>query len=380
MRSLFPRLLALGLASVVSAFCTTMLHAQQYVYTNNNVAGQTNSTTALRMNSAGALKVIKTYSTGGKSTGGSGYFALSPIASAKTSLGSCLFVSNGGDSTIAAFQVNLFNGTLQAVSGSPFSYGVSGAQKFGIGLAVGNNRLLFAGTGNTSDNTVSVLKISQTCGLKGVITYRVPGSLDGMKVTLDGKYLIATYLGPVDSFQIDYTKAALKEIGPFAPQGTAAGVEISCDSSTAYFGDSAAHTQVEVFSINSATGVLSEINNFTNSHGSNSNNLMLSKDGQELYVSNTQSNEITVLSVGSNGALTYDNTTKLKNPGMFALGLGSSRTGANIFVSEEKNPEAIGVFAASGTTITEVAGSPFKVIKNGSAPAALITLPPKPCH
>ena len=113
------------------------------------------------MNAKGAVKLIKTYPTGGKSAG-AGYFALSPITSAKTRLGTCLFVSNGGDSTIAAFQMNLFQGTLTAVHGSPFSDGVTGAQRLGVGLAAAGH-FLFAG--NTNNNSISVLRISSNCSL-----------------------------------------------------------------------------------------------------------------------------------------------------------------------------------------------------------------------
>ena len=343
--------------------------AQQYIFTNNNVANSSNSTTALTVTGGGVLKVLKTYPTGGKSAG-SGYFALSPITSARSRLGNCLFVSNGGDSTIAAFQMNLFNGSLTAVHGSPYSDGVTGAQQFGVGLA-GGNHILFAG--NTNDNSISVLKIDNNCALGLLKTVTVPASPAGMKVTPDGNFLIAAYIGQVDSFKIDSTTGELTELGPFDTKGSAAGVEISCDGTTAYFGDAASNTQVEVFSINSS-GELKELNNFTNKNGESSNNVMLSVDGTHLYVSNTMSNQITTLAVGSNGDLTYDSTVKLKKPGLYGLGLATG-TGLNLFVSEQSNPESIGVLTTDGGTVKEVAGSPFPVLKNGSDPAGLTAVP-----
>jgi 6-phosphogluconolactonase (cycloisomerase 2 family) len=353
------------------------LAAQQYLFTNDNVLNQTNSTTALKVSGRGKVPVIHTYSTGGKSTGNAEYFALSPIATAKTQLGSCLFVSNGGDSTIAAFQIDLFTGDLTAVKGSPFSDGASGAQQSGIGLAVGKNKLLFAG--NSTSNSLSVLKISSSCALKSAGILKLANSPDGLKVTPNGNYLIAAYMGSVDSFQIDYSSATLKELGPFSTKGTAAGVAITCDSSTVYFGDAAAHTEVEVFSIESS-GKLTELNNFTDSNGDNSNNVQLSNDEKELFVSNNQSNQITILTVGSDGGLTYDGSVKLNKPGKYALGLAASRNGKDLFVSEENNPEAVGVFTIAGTTLKEVSGSPYSVIKNGFDPAALIAVPSKSCH
>jgi 6-phosphogluconolactonase (cycloisomerase 2 family) len=369
MKTLLKPLWVVSLGSII-ALSTGNALAQQYVFTNDNVANSGNSTSALRVSGKGAVKLIKTYPTGGKSAG-RGYFALSPITSARTRLGTCLFVSNGGDSTIAAFQMNLFDGTLAAVHGSPFPDGVSGAQPQGVGLAAGGH-FLFAG--NTNNNSISVMKVSSDCSLKLAKMVSVHGSPAGMKVAPGEEYLIAAYIGQVDSFKIDPSTGDLTELGPFATKGSAAGVDISCDGKTAYFGDAASDTQVEAFSID-ASGELKELNNFTNKNGVSSNNIILSVDGKYLYVSNTMSNQITTLGVGSNGALTYENTVKLNKPGTYTLGLATSTSGANLFVSEQNNPEAIGVLAASGDSLKEVAGSPFSVVKNGSAPAGLTAVP-----
>ena len=365
------------LSAFLLAFSVRSTVAQQYLFTNNNVLDQTNSTTVLKVAGSGKISALHTYSTGGKSTGAGAYFSLSPLASAKTLLGNCLFVSNGGDSTVAAFQVNLFTGALIAVKGSPFADGASGAQQSGIGLAVGDNRLLFAG--NSTSNSISVMKISPFCGLTAAGTVKLANSPDGLKATPNGNYLIASYMGSVDSFEINYTTSSLKELGPFAAKGSAAGIETSCDSSTVYFGDASSHTQVEVFTVES-DGKLTELNNFTNSNGENSNNIVLSNDEKELFVSNNQSNEITTLSVGSNGALAYENTIKLNKPGKYALGLHVSHNGKELFVAEENNPEAIGELAINGTSLKEVAGSPFSVIKNGFDPPAFIAIPSDSCH
>jgi 6-phosphogluconolactonase (cycloisomerase 2 family) len=354
----------------IFAFSAANALAQQYIFTNNNVANSANSTSALGVTGKGVIKLLKTYPTGGKSAG-SGYFALSPITSAKTRLGTCLFVSNGGDSTIAAFQINLFQGSLNAVHGSPFSDGVNGAQHFGIGLAAGNH-FLFAG--NTNNNSISVLRINPNCSLTALKMFTVPGSPSGMKVTPNGDYLIAAYIGQVDSFKIDPATGDLTELGPFKTQGAAEGVDISCDGTTAYFGEAASNTEVEVFTI-SSTGELKEIDNFTNKNGEGSYNIILSVDGKHLYVSNTMSDQITTLSVDSNGSLTYDSTVKLRTPGTYPLGLATGTSGLDLFVSEKSNPELIGVLAADGNTLKEVSGSPFHVVKNGSDPASLTAVP-----
>src|SRR5437660_7585564 len=138
-----------------------------------------------------------------------------------------------------------------------------------------------------------------------------PSGPSGLMVTPNGKYLITTGLGPVDSFQINYSTRQLTELGPFSAQGTTMGVEISCDSSTVYFGDAPSNeTQIEVFSI-SPTGELSEINNFIDHHGADSSSVLLSPDETTLYVGNNNSRQITALSVGPGGTLSYGSTTTL---------------------------------------------------------------------
>jgi hypothetical protein len=49
--------------------------------------------------------------------------------------------------------------------------------------------------------------------------FTVPGSPSGMKVTSNGDYLIAAYIGQVDSFKIDPITGDLTELGPFKTQG-----------------------------------------------------------------------------------------------------------------------------------------------------------------
>jgi 6-phosphogluconolactonase (cycloisomerase 2 family) len=378
MRGFGTRLLLCGVA-VLAALCPVTLHAQQYIFTNDNVYagnGNTpNSTTALSVSSKGVAKVIATYTTGGVSSGG-GDFAQTQVASADTSAGSCVFASNGGNSTIAAFSIDLKNGHLTAVKGSPFSYGESGDQQYGIGLTAGNGQLLFAA--NTRDSSISVIKIKPNCSLKVVKTYAVPGTPDGMKVTPDGKFLIAGLLGSVESFKINYTKGTMKALGAVSAQGAPAGVDISCDSSTAYFGDAGTNTQVEVFSVSSA-GKLAEINNFTNSNGQNSNNVLLSANEKRLYVTNTMSNQVTTLSVGSGGKLTYQSSTQLSGTVLYPLGMAMGKSGKDLFVAEENSPESIGVLVAKGNGVVEVPGSPFSVIQEGEDPPSLVAVPGKSC-
>jgi hypothetical protein len=377
MKSFVKALMLATFVNTVLILSPGVLYGQQYLYTNDNTFYGNNTTTAVRVEKNGTLKVIESYSTGGPGAGSGVYYALVGIASAPLKSAQCLFVSNGGNSTIAGFTIDLASGKLKKVSGSPFSYGVSGKQGSGIGLAAGGDQLLFAG--NSAYNSISVLSIQPDCSLVAGQTYSVPGPPDGMQVTPNGKYLIVAYAGPVDSFAIDYSTGELTELGPFKPEGFPTGVEISCDSSTVFFADAVTYSeQVEVFGIDSS-GMLSELYNFTDSHGQNSNNALLSRDGKHLYVSNNHSNQLTTLSVGAKGELTWDSTIYVRDSTVNTLGLAVGKTGPDIFLEEVNNPESIGVFATKGNGVTEIPKSPFGVVENEGDAATFIAVPAKTC-
>jgi hypothetical protein len=348
--------------------------AQQYLFTNDNISTG-NSTTALSANPYGAVSVLGTYSTGGDGSGEGSYYGSQPIVAAQTIDNSCLFVANGGSSTVAAFQINLQNGGLTAVSGSPFSDGESGDQSEGISLAQGKGELLFAG--NSRSRSLSVLKIASDCALTVLNTIALSYSPVDLKVTPNYGHLIVSYLGPVDSFHIDYSTGQLTEQGPFDSQGEPAGIDIACNSEYVFFGDAAANTQVEVFSLEN--GILSEIDNFTDTQGVNSNNVLLNADQKVLYVTGNQSNQVSVLSVSGSGSLSFDHIYNLKDPGSYALGLATDETGEQLFVSEVNKMESLGVFAARSKTLSELKNSPYQIVDNARAFAGLVAVPGYSC-
>jgi 6-phosphogluconolactonase (cycloisomerase 2 family) len=368
----FPKFRLLMAASVLA--CCVSANAQQYLFTNDNIA-RGNSTTALSTNLYGAITVLETYPTGGNGSGEGSYYGSQPIVAAQTSDNSCLFVANNGSSTIAAFQINLLNGGLTAVSGSPFSDGESGDQSEGISLAQGKGELLFAG--NSHFNSISVMKIAPDCSLTLANTVALSYSPVALKVTPNSGHLIASYLGPVDAFHITYSSSQITEQGPFEAQGATAGIDIDCNSEYVYFGDASANTQVEVFSLEN--GILSEVDDFTDTQGENSNTVLLSADQKKLYVTGNQSNQISVLSVNGSGSLSFAHIYDLKDPGSYALGLATDETGEQVFVSEVNKLESIGVFATKWKTLAELKNSPYSIINNDRAFASLVAVPSYSC-
>jgi 6-phosphogluconolactonase (cycloisomerase 2 family) len=364
-----------SLLAMSSALFPALLHAQHYIYVNNDddSGGDNNIVTAFSASSAGQLTLINSYPTAGLGTGG--YNAVTTITTSETGGNYCLFVSNGGSSNVSAFTVKRSDGTLTGVTGSPFATGGAG-DNYDIGLAVGNNKLLFAG--NTVSSNLSVFKINSDCSLTLGQLYNTPGTPDGMKVTPDGRYLLEANLGNPDSWRINYASGTLTELGPFSAMGTSAGVDISCDGRTAYFGDAGTGTEIEAYHIDEG-GHLTEINNYTNSNGQNSNNVLLSPDGKSLYVSETASGQVEVLSTGPRGALTYDSVTTL-NLSQFqsVLGMAEFKNGKDVFVAET-GPAAVGVLGVNGTTLTEVPNSPFIINDNFAFIIGITALPPKSC-
>ncbi len=366
--------------STVVGLCPSLLHAQHYLYTNDSIQFNSgnNTVTAYKVSNQGAVTLIKSYPTGGQGSNGS-YFASIDIASGKTATHNCIFASDAYSDDVAAYAINFADGTLKAAPHSPYKSGGAGGGR-DIGLAVSytsGKPFLFAA--DPQSNTISSFQINANCSLKLQKTYSAQGSPIGLKATPDGKYLITAYLGQVDSFKIS-VKGGLKELGPFGADGATAGVEISCDNSTVYFGDASSEMEVEVFSLDSE-GKLAEINNFTSTAAVNSNNVLLSVDGKTLFVSNTMSvpPAISVLTVGTGGALTYDSTTSLKGSAQYALGLAETKAGGKLFVAETNSDENIGVLNVKGDKLTEVAGSPFSGTQNGFSAFALTVVPGKSC-
>lgn len=368
------RLVALSLTAIMFLLLPSMLSAQQYVYANNDddSGGDNNQVTAFKVSNAGQMSVINTYPTGGLGTGG--YNALNSIVAAKVGSNVCLFVSNGGSNNVSAFTLKPSDGTLTLVPGSPFATGGLG-NNYNIGLAVGQDRLF---AGNTVSNNISVLKIENGCALKLNHIYATPGSPDGMKVTPNGQFLVEANIGSPDVWQIDYSNGTLTELGPFSSQGATVGVDISCDGTTAYFGDAGSDTQVEVYSI-SSSGQLTEIDNYSNNEGQNSNNVMLSADGKLLYVGEVESNQVETLSVGANGALTFDSVVSLHVQQFNStLGMATVPSGKGIFVAED-SPAQIAVLAARGTSLIEVPHSPFVINDNFAFVIGITAVPGKSC-
>ena len=107
--------------------------------------------------------------------------------------------------------------------------------------------------------------------------------------------------------------------------------------------------------------------------GSGASVMVLAPSGNTLFLAEKTSNDIRAYTVNSNGTLTAaggPQATTLSSPAAMAI----NSAGTFLFVANPGNtgsPGSISVFSVSGTTLSQVAGSPFLTTDNGVGPIAL---------
>ena len=376
-----------GLALALAMFAPVGLHAQEFVYTNNNVLGA-NSVSAFSIGSGGTLTPVagSPFATGGAGKG-AGFFASNWITA--TVSGTFLYASNCGTNNVSGFSIDATTGTLTPIPGSPFATGGScfgGAGGFGISVATTpNGQFLYAASAGS--HNVSAFGIASNGALSPVAgsPFAAGGTPDGIKVSPDGKFLAVALQGVnhVAIFSIGLTGALTGVPGsPFSMGGSggATGVDINCASNLLFAAEaSSGPTIVSVQSIDS-NGALSPIAGSPFTFGGvDSNVIVLSPDDLHAFVSNQFSNTITALDVASGGSLTQVAGSPFANPGgLIVSGMATNQAGTFLYAA---NPNGVvtGFSIAGNGALTPVPGSPFPT---GAGPGGLLSLavfPSKSC-
>jgi len=278
------------LVSVASAQSTVF-------YVNKNPAGA-NSVIAYSLNYDGSFAAFQIISTGGNGSGG-GYFAANRVVVGGP-LSECLYASNDGSNTIAAFSVDPLNGSLTFEATFP-----SGGSSGGLGIslaATSDGSWLYAA--NAGSNNVVGFQIDPlgigACNVAPLPFPPVPvlGAPDGVKTTADAAYLfvVSPGVGPHGSlywFSINPSSGQLtpqpgspmsvRSTGPF---GGAAGVDISCAEDTVAVGEFGGGVIVDWFNFDPTTGLLTlgAGSPLTSASSANSNVVQFSADDQNLFV------------------------------------------------------------------------------------------------
>jgi hypothetical protein len=386
----FLKLYSFGfLCTVTLALFPPSLHAQRWVYVNdNNPAANANTVTGFSNIPAATLARTNAgeppagWPTGG--TGLSAFFALQNQAlyTLGTPAGTaCLFMSDpapgagypNGD--IAVFHVNTATGALRLTGRYASPNGNSG-NLYGIALATGKGTLY---AGWTLTNMIEVWYIAWN-GKECTLSYSAQtpaagltgGHVDGMRESPNFSTLVVAYAdGSIQSFStlggtIAATCAVAINSTGFTDgnAGTPAGVDITKDSKYAIFGDASAVTELEVVKLPitcvrvtkdfGGPGAKSATNL---GPGVSSNNVWLSPNGLFIYVANNASGQVTTvdyneglvtMALAAGCTFGHTNPTLLKLftlPWWFDAGIETSvttGTGTRLYVAEYGNGIALG--------------------------------------
>ena len=131
--------------------------------------------------------------------------------------------------------------------------------------------------------------------------------------------------------------------------------------------------RVTPFTVNLSTGAVSGVGSAVVT-GATPVAMAITPDAKSLFVANAGDNTVSAYTVNSDGSLTAQGTAT--PTGQLPVALAVDPASKFLFVANE-NSSTISVFSISGTSLTQVAGSPFSsslpgdVIGNG--PAALVT-------
>jgi 6-phosphogluconolactonase len=349
--------------------CPPPTKQTQFVYTANG-AGSPSTVSALTADPAsGALTAIA----GSPYPVGSGSIAVAADASGKF-----LFVANAGSSNISAVSINQTDGGLTQVAGSAFA-----AEAGMDSIAIDPTGLfLYAVTGN-SDN-LWAYSVNPSSGaltpLSGMPVAIAAGTSSSF-VSIDnsGKFLYVAAHGSVSSgiygFSRDTSTGAITALSgfPVAVNGLAnrgtfdpAGMFLLV-TGTNVFGTAGG---VDVFSLDAASGALTLTGPATQV-GDDPAGIVVA--GGNVYVPNTAEVTISGFTLNFNtGALTAVSGSPFPSGGRGSingpLGIATTRAGTFVFVCNASND--ISVFSVgSGGALTPVGGSPFP--DGGNAPSAI---------
>ncbi len=366
----------------VVAIAPSSLWAQgNFVYTNNNPAGQAGSNTvsALSVGTNGTLTPIagSPFSTGGTGDG-LGFFATNRAVVS----GKLLFASNAVSADVSVFTIDPTSGALTSVAGSPFK---TGAASGATALApTPDGKFLMAA--NSGANTVSVFSVATNGVLTLTSQFPTANTPDAAKVSPDGRFLAVAEPfnnNVVEMFSIA-ADGSLTSLGTFAGSGISfaemADVDINCANNMLYASEyNGTDTIVDAYSIGSG-GTLTAISGSPfSAAGDFSAAVLLSPDDKTLFVSNPLGT-LAVASVAADGSLSFlaGSPFAMIDPSTPA-GIATSADGHFLYVANFKNFVSVFDVAANGTP-TEVAGSPFSTGASGfGGLRSLAAFPPAVC-
>jgi 6-phosphogluconolactonase (cycloisomerase 2 family) len=380
------------LSSVLTFLFATNLYAQNnFVYTNDDVglSGQ-NTVSGFAVAGNGVLTRLpdSPFPTGGTG-GGGGPFAVNRATTCSAQ--NLIYVSNAGSNDVGGFSVNPSTGSLALVPGSPFPTG--GSSGGAIALAcTPNGQFLMAANNGSSD--ITVFRIGSDGALAPIVgsPFAIDSAPTGIKISPDGTFLAVALVGidamAMFSIAADGTLAAVPS-SPFsgAGVGALAGVDINCGGKVLFGGASNDQTTIiNVFDIDT-NGALKPLPDSpfpppfppfpALGVGINSNVVLLSPNERLLFVSNQQSQSVTVFAVAANGSLSPVAGSPFVAPGsIFPTGMATDQAGNFLYVADGRS--IYGYSVANNGVLTSV-GSPVLTDRPGHS-LSLTSFPRKTCN
>ena len=232
-----------------------------------------------------------------------------PNAVATTPSGGFVYAANRGSGNVSAFSANAGSGALTAVSGSPFP---GEPDAFAITVAP-SGKFVYVTNANSTSNNISAYAINSTGALTQISGSPFQAGNDTRAVAIDrtGKFLYAANAtsNDVSAYTINAATGVLTQImnSPFAlPPGASVPQSIAVDPATKFvFVGSSAASNVSAFTINATTGALAAVTGspFADPGGSNYGIAVDSSD-RFVYVANDTTGSVSAYTITSGtGAL-----------------------------------------------------------------------------
>jgi len=375
----------------VALLLTSAAVAQnQFVYTDNNVSTginqkPVNSVSAFKIDADGSLTQIKgsPYATGG--TGGGSNIDPEEIAIATQGTANFLYAANDGSGTISAYAINPVGGSLARIPGSPFL--ADGAPGGDYSVAVSpNGKFLFATAETTT--VIHIYSIASNGALSEIAGSPFPtgANSQGLRVTPSGQFLLVGEgsLTAVGVYSISSSGALTAVAGsPFPASASPFDVEVNCSGRLVFVIDNGSfngsYSAIDVYSMSSG-GALTPVSGepFYNGSSSTSGGLALSPNGQFLFVSDTFSNDISSMSIASDGALSQVSGSPFATSN-WTGGVAVSRTGKFVYSALFTVAQIDGRAVDSNGILTPVPGTPFSTGQAQTGVPTVITFPPRSC-
>ncbi|MBZ5524489.1 MAG: DUF11 domain-containing protein, partial [Acidobacteriia bacterium] len=317
-----------------------------FVFVNNQAAAG-NSISGYSVAADGTLTALagSPVATGGLG----GTVACSSVDRIALSAGNnLLFVSNSGDLSISAFQIDPASGALTAAAGSPFASGLTLDACGGISLSASPDGAFLMASSNGQIKTFSIGAGGALSAVSTAANPVVPNA--SMKISANGQFLAVSNGASVSLYTINGDGSLSAVAGsPFAETGTGtlAGLDFSSTSGLLFGAEASATSGLTDAWTVAVNGVLSAVAGSPfSSTAVNSDAVLLSPDNSLLFASNQGSSNINSFSVSAGGSLTsigsFGSAASLHAP----VGMATDRSGSLLYVADDTF--GVAVFRVNG--------------------------------